>query len=98
VAADAVKTGRAACAELKKHANLIADQRIAGPAREWRCDILSPKDQPKGYFVIGLRGVCYDPDGCGSTLLGWYAVRRSDGSISEWDVGEDQLGKPLTSR
>ena len=46
-------------------------------------------------------GVYYVPeewpsDWVGSALLGWYAVRQSDGRVYEWDIAEDALGAPVS--
>lgn len=82
-----------ACTVLKERTASIIDQNVAGPVTEWGCEVVPTED----FFVIALRAACHLPRGeiCGSTLLGWYAVRRSTGQVSEWDMAEDRLGKPL---
>ena len=92
-AADIVRSENAACERIKVRAAPFIDQTLGGSVSEWRCDFSS--DPPQGYFVIALRGVCHDQDGCGSTLLGWYAIRRADGEAFEYDMAEDSPGKLL---
>ena len=93
MAEDQIKTDEAACAALKKQAKLIGDP-DDGPADKWGCE---PVYEQGPYLVVGLHAVCSDPDGCGSTLIGWFGVRKSDGKVYYWDEGEDTVGKPLTS-
>src|ERR1700709_1778242 len=48
-----------------------------------------------GYFVVGLHHTdeSAPKDWVGSTLVGWYGVRRKGCSIVEWDVAGDFPGK-----
>jgi hypothetical protein len=55
------------------------------------------KPRLPGYYQFGLH---YAPDEwpkdwVGSDLLGWFAVRQSDGHVFAWDVAEDELGDPV---
>jgi len=53
-------------------------------------------DNASDHYLIGLHyRVVTPPDWVGSDLVGWYAVRRSDGRVSEWDIAEGTLGKPV---
>jgi hypothetical protein len=58
------------------------------------CDFILPKYQPKGYYVLGLHSRRDDcgADVCGSTLMGWFAVKGSTGQVFEYDMGELELG------
>jgi hypothetical protein len=60
------------------------------------CEPLS--ESPK-YYVLGLR--VRDPgrssDEIHSNLVGWFAVRRVDGSTLDWDITEE-VARPLTAR
>lgn len=50
-----------------------------------------------GYYVVGLWGHCRE-DLCGSTLIGWFAVRKTDGDVFELDVGDWTVGRPLSAQ
>jgi hypothetical protein len=60
------------------------------------CDDIPEDFSPDGYYVTGLRAYCHEPLGCGSTLMGWFAVRKSDGGVFEYDVAESTVGRPVT--
>ena len=88
VHASPVRTGGAACA--------VAKARVA--ARLHRpvssipfCEPLRAAASPRGYYILALRGRCRE-EVCGSTLIGWYAVRKRTGGVFEWDVAHDRLG------
>ncbi|NBB25301.1 hypothetical protein GVM20_09210 [Porphyrobacter sp. SLTP] len=49
-------------------------------------------DQNPGFYVLRVNGICGDPQGCGTVLMGWYAVEASTGAVHKWDVAEWQLG------
>lgn len=96
LAKDRIATQRSACAVLKTRTSGMVDQKLAGPVAEWSCDFVAPPQyQQKTYFVMRLNGKPCKPNECGSNLLGWYAVRKSDGRAFEWNIAEDVLGKPL---
>ena len=47
------------------------------------------------YFVIGLHYSFHAPPGwVGSNLVGWYAIRRTDGKIFEYDMATMAVGRP----
>ena len=48
-------------------------------------------------FILGLRYVTTADEMVGSNLVGWFAVRRSDGKVFDWDVNEDKA-IPLAPR
>lgn len=45
-----------------------------------------------GFYVLRVNANCREPHGCGSVLLGWYAVDAATGAVHDWDVGEWQIG------
>ncbi len=49
-------------------------------------------DTNPGYYLLRVNGYCRDPEGCGSVLLGWYAVDGATGAVHDMDVGEWQIG------
>jgi hypothetical protein len=55
------------------------------------CDHARSPDVPPGYYVLALRGHCRQPEGCGSTNMGWFAVHKQNGQVFEWDVAESKL-------
>lgn len=57
------------------------------------CDHTQSLDVPPGYHVLALRGHCREPEGCGSTNMGWFAVHKQNGQVFEWDVAESKLGR-----
>jgi hypothetical protein len=86
-----VGTQRAACALVK--ARIAASWRIA-KRRIAFCDVIPWASSPRDFYVLALHSNrrC---DGICSTNLGWFAVRKSDGRLFEWDVGEYRLGSPI---
>lgn len=58
------------------------------------CEAGSHNDVP-GYYVVSLRGHCRE-EMCGSTLIGWFAVRKGDGAVFEFNVGEWKVGHPVS--
>jgi hypothetical protein len=61
------------------------------------CETIGAVDGPHGYYVLALRGRCREQV-CGSTLVGWYAVRKRTGCVFEWNVAEWKLGPPIGGR
>jgi hypothetical protein len=50
------------------------------------------------YFVLGLHYWFHAPkDWAGSNLMGWYAVRKSDGRVYKWNIADEELGDPVDS-
>lgn len=89
-----VRSGEAACR--------VAKARVAAGlhrplSRIPFCETLRAADSPRGFYVVGLRGLCRE-EICGSTLIGWYAVQERTGRVFEWDVAEDRVGAPMTRR
>jgi hypothetical protein len=73
--------------------HLVAESRPLG--RPY-CEPTAPR--LLGYYQYGVYYAPdkWPPDWVGSALLGWYAVRRSDGRVYEWDIAEDALGAPVS--
>lgn len=62
---------------------------------EYRCE--DAQMGPKGYYVFSLRSDYPAPKGAGpdwvgSGLVGWYAVRESDGQVRDWNIANFTLG------
>ncbi|QUL38585.1 hypothetical protein [Erythrobacter sp. JK5] len=55
-------------------------------------------EEPDGFYVLRVNGYCHDPKGCGSVLMGWYAVEASTGAVYDWDVGEMQIGQRIDQK
>jgi len=89
-AKEPIRDERTACALLKRHMVKFLTRINALPAR---CDLTSP-GVPADYYVIGLRSGHFRrcSDVCGSSLLGWYAVRKRDGQVHKWNVANMELG------
>lgn len=85
-----------ACVVTKKRVSQTL-KLTAGPISEWRCDFILPEFQPQDFYVLGLHGspCTSDPDTICSNLIGWFAVRKKDGKVYQWDVAEFRLGDPL---
>jgi hypothetical protein len=89
--ASPVGTGGAACAVAKARVAARLHRRLSSIPF---CEPLRAADSPRGYYILALRGRCRE-EICGSTLIGWYAVRKRTGRVFEWDVGERRLGAPI---
>jgi hypothetical protein len=49
-------------------------------------------DENSGLYILRLNGACHDSQGCGSVLMGWFAVEASNGAVHVWNVAEWQHG------
>ena len=57
------------------------------------CDDIAEADSPAGYYGMALRAHCFE-ELCGSTNMGWFAVRRATGDVFEVDdVTDWKLGR-----
>jgi len=93
MATQKVGSDRSACAAAT--ANVSALRQLL-PAHVASCDAGSHSDVP-GYYVVALRGHCRE-EVCGSTLIGWFAVREADAAVFEFNVGEWKVGRPVSAR
>jgi hypothetical protein len=87
-----VQSEAAACELLKEAAVRYCLSRTNLTGRYY-CDPL-PDDGP--YYLMGLRYRVSPGELVGSNLAGWFAIRRSDGQVFEWDIN-DEVALPLTS-
>lgn len=89
-----VKTVEQACAVAT--ARVTASRRL--PTRHVAyCDPASPDASPRGYWVTSLRAHCRE-DVCGSTNMGWFAVRKTNGQVLDFDVAEGTIRRPVADR
>ena len=80
-------------------------------ARDGAAEHHTPSDEPKQYYcephtassryyVFAVRSrdpaPANDPKWVGSSLVGWYAFRRKDGSVVEWNIADEGPGPVLT--
>jgi hypothetical protein len=87
-----VRTAAAACAVAEAAVSAKGHFPISEIAF---CDP-SLADDPTEYYVLALHGKRYDCGGvCGSTNMGWYAIRKSDARVFEWNVADWTLGPPI---
>ncbi|HEY1836232.1 MAG TPA: hypothetical protein VGG36_01130 [Rhizomicrobium sp.] len=93
VNATPVKSETRACALVKHRVAKVWNV----PLSEIRfCDFIEPKYAPAGWIVIGPHATPTKPTPpIGSTLMGWFAVRKSTGQVFIWNDAEDVPGKPL---
>jgi len=86
-------TQQQACETLKRAALELCLSRT-NLEGHYYCD---PLPEQRSYYVLGLRYNVRPDELVGSNLLGWFAVRKSDGIIFEWDINEDQILSVVTS-
>jgi hypothetical protein len=82
-----------ACALLKRAAVTyhLSRHNLAG---RYYCDALPERDE---YYVLGLRYQVREDELVGSNLIGWFAIRKRDGLLMDWDINED-IPRPLSPR
>jgi len=92
----AIATEEEACDQLLNAAR--RHHLAAQPASSGHYACAPTSSHAQSYFQFGLHYAVdgLPPDWVGSDLVGWYAVRRSDGRVFEWNIAEDELGPPLT--
>lgn len=56
-----------------------------------RCENMG---EESGYYPLALYAHCRE-DLCGSTSMGWFAVRKTTGEVFEWDVAKERVGAPV---
>jgi hypothetical protein len=67
-------------------------------ANEYRCEIDESGDRK--YFIVRVKSRCpapadAGPDWVGSSLVGYYGVRKRDGAVVDWNEAEGIAGAPL---
>jgi hypothetical protein len=92
-ATDVVTSKGRACTVLKRAAVTfhLSRQNLSG---RYYCDSLG--DTPQ-FYLMGLRYRLAKDESVGSNLIGWFAVRRSDGAVLDWDINSDGAS-PLAPR
>jgi len=90
---ETVESDTLACAKATAR---VAELRRSPVAHIASCEAGMQGDVP-GYRVVSLRGHCRE-EVCGSTLIGWFAVRQTDGAVFEFNVGEWKVGPPASGR
>ena len=59
-----------------------------------------PHTTSASYYVFAVRSSnpppAENPNWVGSSLVGWYALRRKDGAVVEWDIVDEVPGRVLT--
>jgi len=93
LAAQPIKTAKAACATVKVQVSARGHFPISAIAF---CDMIPADSSPKELYVLALHGRRHDCDGICSTNMGWFAVQKATGRVFEWDVTEDKLGRAVT--
>ncbi len=58
------------------------------------CDGGKDEEHP-GFYILRINAHCREPQGCGSVLLGWYAINAKNGAVFEMDVAEWQIGSRI---
>ena len=93
--AQPVRTISAACAIVKTRAasrGYFRPRVVVGS-----CEALRDPEIPRGYYVLTLHSTRRCDYIC-SSLLGYFAVRRSTGQVFEWDISELRLGREIRPR
>lgn len=78
---------------------VAAAEQYVQPARKPDGYYCEPHWTSSHYSVFALRATATassDPKWIGSNLVGWYAVRRSDGAVLEWNMGDEEPGTVVT--
>ena len=68
---------------------------------EYRCEVDETDDQK--YFVVRIKSRCpaprdAGPDWVGSSLVGYYGVRKRDGMVVAWNEAEGIAGPELPAK
>jgi len=87
-AAKAVSSDDQACERVM---SVLAANKTYRADRMAGCDGGKDDNKP-GFYVLRVNAYCRDPQGCGSVLLGWYAVEASTGAVHDMDVAEWTVG------
>jgi hypothetical protein len=93
--AAAVTTAKEACAVAKTRVSAERHFPISVVAF---CDQVDAAQSPKGYYVLALHGKRPDCTGICSTNMGWFAVRKSDGRVFEWNVSDWKIERAINGR
>ena len=90
-AATAVSSDDQACERVM---SILAANKTYRPEQMASCDGGEDDNNP-GYYVLRVNAYCRDPQGCGSVLLGWYAVEAATGAVHDMDAAEWSVGQRI---
>jgi len=81
-----IQSQAAACSVLKRAAVTyhLSRRNLSG---RYYCE---PLGEAVDYFLVGLRYRTTPDELVGSNLIGWFAIRKSDGTVFDWDINEDK--------
>jgi hypothetical protein len=82
-----------ACKLLKRAAVELCLSRTNLEGRYY-CEDASERPE---HYLLALRYETTPDEQVGSNRIGWYAFRKSDGKLLEWDMAEDRPGAPVKS-
>jgi hypothetical protein len=90
---DQILSQRQACSALKRVA-ITQHLSVRNLSGRYYCDSIGDDKQ---FYLMGLRYRTTKGEMVGSNLIGWFAIRRSDGVILDWDRNEGKAS-PLAPR
>lgn len=88
---EAVASAEAACVAATAR---VTAQRGLPTSHVAVCEGISEGAGPPDYYVMALRAHCRE-EMCGSTLMGWFAVKKATGEVFEVDVGDWKVGRAV---
>jgi hypothetical protein len=77
-----------------KRAAITQHLSVRNLSGRYYCDSIGDHKQ---FYLMGLRYRVTKDETVGSNLIGWFAIRRSDGVILDWDINEGKAS-PLARR
>jgi len=94
VATDRIANEESACDAVRHTASRDIGLRSRSDPNKWWCAASGIRSE---FLVLALRsgGACEPPGTTCSTLIGYFAVRQSDGTVYGWDIAEDKLGERI---
>ena len=90
---EAVRRAEAACAVATAR---VTAERGLPVSHVAMCDHITKEDGRPGYHIMALRAHCRE-EMCGSTIMGWFAVREATGEVFEVDVNDWEPGRRVDS-
>ena len=91
-----ITSAGSACNFLLKESALKHLAAKASPDGYYDC---APDRDTNGYFVLGLHYRLKNPGSvASSSLVGWYAVSKSNGQLYEWDMANQTIGDVIEQR
>jgi hypothetical protein len=90
---DRILSQKQACSALKRAA-ITQHLSVRNLSGRYYCDSIGDDKQ---FYLMGLRYRVTKDEMVGSNLIGWFAIRRSDGAILDWDINEGRAS-PLAPR